>query len=213
MASSSLPPDPGSTDGTPRAALVGVGVLALAALVLVVLSLRRPELPEYAPTPTDGAVADSVGPGAHLLTVDASSPESWRYADLARGTVVDDPSTGWDLAFRRFEVRVNGGAGSNGMGGAVDLGDVPLDSVSSLPVDGYRGMEASGRDTTNAVLDHWYTYSYTTHVLTPKDRTLAVRTRDGRKVALRFMSYYCPGAEPGCVTVRYRFVESAGASD
>lgn len=194
----------------PRGALVAVGALALVVVVLVGLSLRRPELPEFAPTAAGAPPPE--GPGPHAVTVDATSPDVWKYVDLARGSVADDPASGWDLAFRRFEVRINGGAGSTGRGGAIDLGAVPLDSVSSLPADGYRGMEAAGRDTTNAVLDHWYAYSYTTHVLTPKDRTLAVMTRDGRRAAVRFVSYYCPGAQPGCVTVRYRFMDPAKAT-
>lgn len=179
----------------------------LAVVVLVGLSLRSPELPEFVPTPAASPDAGPAGPGDHLLTVDASDPERWRYVDLTRGTVVDDPGRGWDLAFRRFEVQVNGGAGREGaLGGAIDLGALALDSVGVLPAEGYRGMEAAGRDTAAPVLDHWYAYSYTTHVLKPKDRTFAVRTRDGRRAALRFVSYYCTGAQPGCVTVRYRFV-------
>ena len=65
----------------------------------------------------------------------------------------------------------------------------------------------AGRDTTLAVLEDWYSYSYTTHVLRPRDRTFALRTRDGRHAALRFLSYYCPGAQPGCVTLRFRFLD------
>ena len=201
-----------AVEGVPRPALVLVAALAVAVVVLVVLSLRRPELPEFAPTPAPDAAAGPLGPGDHRVTVDASSPDEWRYVDLARGAVGGDASAPWDLAFRRFEARVNGGAGYAGQGGAIDLGAVPLDSVAAAPPSGYRGMEAAGRDTSNAVLDHWYAYSYTTHVLTPKDRTLALRTHDGRAVLLRFVSYYCPGAQPGCVTVRYRFLDASAPS-
>jgi hypothetical protein len=189
----------------PRTAAVLIGALVVVVLVLVGISLRRPELPEFPPT---AVVREAPGgPGPHLLTVDSSDPESWRYVDLARGTVVEHPASGWDLAFRRFEVRVNGGPGFTGQAGAIDLGDVALDSVTSLPVEGYRGMEVAGRDTTLAVLEDWYTYSYTTHVLRPRERTFALRTASGRRAALRFLSYYCPGAQPGCVTVRYRFLD------
>jgi hypothetical protein len=188
-----------------RKALVVVGSLVVAVLVLVGLSLRRPEVLEYSPTAVGGVEAS--GPGPHQLTVDASDPKSWRYVDLARGTVVASPAEGWDVAFRRFEVRLNGGAGSSGRAGALDLGPVALDSVTTVPDEGYQAMEANGRDTTLAVLQDWYSYSYTTHLLRPRDQTFAVRTATGRRTALRFVSYYCPGAQPGCVTVRYRFVD------
>jgi hypothetical protein len=188
-----------------RKGVVIVAALVAVVLALVGLSLRSPELPEYPPTPVGGD--PPLGAGPHLLTVDASDPESWRYVDLARGTVVEDPAVGWDLAFRRFEVRVNGGAGAAGRAGVIDLGAVAFDSVTMVPADGYAGMEAQGRDTTLAVAADWYSYSYTTHVLRPRDRTFAIRTAVGRRAALRFSSYYCPGARPGCVTIRYRFID------
>ena len=174
-------------------------------LVLVALSLRQPELPEFAPSAIGGE--PPAGPGPHLLTIDASDPERWHYIDLARGTLVPNPAAGWDLAFRRFEVRVNGGAGFAGGAGVRALGAIPLDSVASVPADGYEAMRAEGRDTTLAVLEDWYSYSYTTHVLRPRDRTYALRTASGRPAALRFESYYCPNAQPGCVTLRYRLLD------
>jgi hypothetical protein len=90
-------------------------------------------------------------------------------------------------------------------GGGSGVSAVALDSVTSVPTEGYRGMEAVGRDTTLAVLNDWY--SYTTHVLRPRDQTFALRTAAGRRAAVRFLSYYCPGAQPGCVTLRYRFID------
>lgn len=188
-----------------------IAALALAAVALVVLSLRSPELPVFPPSPILGADADRGGgnsAGAQLLTVDASDPQSWRHVDLERGTVVEAPGPdGWDLAFRRFEVRVNGGAGGQAGAGVLALGDVALDSVRSVPASGYVGMSARGRDTTHALLDEWYSYSFTSHVLRPAARVYAVRTARGLHAALEFVSYYCPGAQPGCVTVRYRFVD------
>ncbi len=206
---------PSAASAASGGARIAIVTLALAAIALVALSLRRPALPEYSPTPIlePGALVDSAARDeARLLTVDASDPERWRHVDLALGTVVETPGAlGWDLAFRRFEARVNGGVGAEGSGGVADLGEVPLDSVPAIPAVGYLGMTVSGRDTTHALLDEWYTYSFTTHVLRPRARTFAVRTASGRHAALEFVSYYCRGAQPGCVTVRYRFLEPSGA--
>ena len=95
----------------------------------------------------------------------------------------------------------------------LDLGAVPLDSVLRLPREGYVGMTAAGRDTSQTLLEDWYSYSFTSHVLQARDRTLGVRTATGQHAALRFLSYYCPGAQPGCVTMSYMFVQtSADAS-
>ena len=201
-------PEPSTRPGVSRAGLIAVGALVAGAVVLVGLSLRQPDVPEYPPTPAEGS--GEVGTGPRILTVDASDPDRWRYVNLARGTVTEDPSgTEWDLAFRRFEARVNGGDGFRGVGGVLDLGAVPLDSVLRLPREGYVGMTAAGRDTSQTLLEDWYSYSFTSHVLQARDRTLGVRTATGQHAALRFLSYYCPGAQPGCVTMSYMFVQTS----
>jgi hypothetical protein len=205
----------GGSAGLSTRGKVVIGGLVLAAVLLVGLSVQRPELPEFPPSPilADDAPADARDPSEpRLLTIDATDPERWRHVDLTRGTVVEEPAPdAWDLAFRRFEVRVNGGAGSAAAGGVVLLEELSLDSVRGVPGEGYVGMTARGRDTTHTVLDGWYSYSFTTHVLRPEPRTYAVRTAAGRHAALEFVSYYCPGAQPGCVTLRYRFLEPSGS--
>ena len=69
---------------------------------------------------------DSSGPGTTLpkgeLQVDASSTSSFATVDLSSGTLVHvtDPFTSdaWNLGFRRYEIRVNGGvAGPGGVSG------------------------------------------------------------------------------------------------
>lgn len=186
-----------------RTGLAVIGGIVMLVVVLVVLSLRQPDVPEFAPTSVEGV--DTVPGGYRTVTVDASDPVRWHYIDLTRGTVSPTPGAGWDLAVRRFEVKVNGGDGFAGAGGVLDLGPVALDSVRTLPTEGYAGMTITGRDTSQAVLDDWYDYSFTSHILSPKDQTLAFRTASGQHVALRFLSYYCPDAQPGCVTMRYAF--------
>ena len=199
---------PPGWQGVSKGGLSAIGALVAVAVVLVGLSLRRPDVPEYPPTPAEGS--GEVGTGPRILTVDASDPDRWRYVSLARGSVVEYTSdTEWDLAFRRFEARVNGGDGFPGVGGVLDLGTVPLDSVRLLPSEGYVGMTAAGRDTAQTLLGEWYSYSFTSHVLRAKDRTLGIRTAKGQHAALRFLSYYCQGAQPGCVTVRYLFVQTS----
>jgi hypothetical protein len=188
--------------------LVGVIVVVAAALVLV--SLGRPEIAAFAPTPPAPAEVGERLVGPVTLTVDARSGERWVYFDFSRGSVVEDPDPlDWDLAFRRFHVMVNGGSGVPGRGGAlaldeVALGGIPLDSVREAPAGGYRGSDTR-TDSVAAPLARWYSYSWTSHLLTPEPRVYAVRTADGRYALLEIVGYYCPGAEPGCLTLRYRY--------
>lgn len=180
-------------------------LLVLAAATMVVFSLRRPPVSEFAPTePNPEPAGDSlVGPVTY--TVNASSSSEWIFFDFSRGSVVEDPQPAqWDLAFQRFYFVANGGEGFGGRGGILDLGAVPFDSVAEVPRVGYVGSEA-GRDTTHAVTQEWYDYSFTSHLLTPKPRTYAVRTADGRYAKLEVLGYYCPGARPGCLTFRYAY--------
>lgn len=189
-----------------KALLVPVAVallLVLGATAMVASSLRRPELPTYPPTPLSprevGAVLDT-----GTVTIDASAEGAWRFFDFGRGSVVPPADGDWDLAIHRFDVIVNGGEGFPGRGGALDLGDVAFEDVEEVPADGYEPSQA-GRDSTHAVLGDWYDYGFTSHLLRPKDRTYALRTADGRYAKMRILSYYCPGARPGCLTLRYAY--------
>ena len=196
----------------PRAAVVISLALVVAAATLVGLSLRRQPTGTYALTPT---VPEEVGTGRvgpRRLTVDASAEARWVFFDFSRGAVVEEPGPlEWDIAFRRFNVAVNGGAGFAGDGAVADLGPVPFDSVVVAPPTGWIASDAR-RDSANPAIARWYDYGFTSHLLTPRARTYAVRTADGRFAKLRFLSYYCPGAQPGCVSLEYVY-QGDGSTD
>jgi hypothetical protein len=129
------------------------------------------------------------------VTFDARSGEEWRFFDLDRGTLLVPPDTaGWDLAARRFRVI--------GATVAIDLGKVGFADARRVPEGAWVATDW-GRDTVNAALDRWYRYGFLSHLLRPKGHVYAVRTSDGGWAKLEFLSYYCPGPEAGCVTVRY----------
>ncbi|HEX7052067.1 MAG TPA: HmuY family protein [Longimicrobiales bacterium] len=188
--------------GTAVGTVLAAAIL-LTAAVLVVFSLRRPEPPTYAPTPPAPVEVGEQRVGPVVYAVDATDSDRWRYFDFSRGSVVERPRPlEWDLAFRRFHVIANGGAGFPGAGGVLDMGAVPFDSVRSVPAHGYLGTEVDP-DSINPGFGKWYDYGFTTHLLTPKGHVYAVRTADGRFAKLEILSYYCPGAQPGCITFRY----------
>lgn len=200
-------PAPGAPGGR-TALLISCAILG-AAVVLVGLSLRREPPVTFAPTSFEpGPVGDSVV-GPVRITLDATHPDRWVYFAFSRGAPIAGPAPpAWDLAFRRFNIRVNGGEGFSGRAGVIDLGDVPFDSVRTVPATGY--VTSLPRDSVNPAIDRWYDYGFTSHLLTPKSRVYAIRTSDGRYAKLRFVSYYCPGAQPGCVTVEYVYQGDGG---
>ncbi len=184
-------------------ALLAVAAIVIVAATLVGLSLRQPTVPTYTPTSPSPRDAGRALVGPVLYTVDASSPEHWRYFSFRLGSVMDNAGAmDWDLAFRRYQVIANGGAQFSGRGGIVDLGEVAFGDVTSVPDAGYQGTEG-GMDPRNPAIAGWYRYGFFSHVLSPKPRVWAVRTADGRYAKIELVSYYCPRLRPGCLTFRY----------
>lgn len=184
--------------------------LVLVAVVFVASTLRAPEMPTYAPTPPAPVEVGGEKVGPVTVTVDASAGDRWVYFDFSRGSVVESPrSTEWDLAFRRYRIIVNGGPGFAGEGGVLGFPGVHFDSLVSVPENDYVLTRHEG-DSLNAVLEKWYDYSWTSHVLEPKPAVYALRTADGRYAKFQILGYYCPGARPGCVTIRYVYQGRGG---
>ncbi len=187
-----------------------VGGIVLLAAIYVGFSLQRPEPPTFSPTPVEPRPAGEELVGPRTVTVDASVPHRWVFFSFDEGSVVEDPGpTDWDLAFRRFTVITNGGDGFHGVGGALDLGEVPFDSVTVLPTQGYQASEAVS-DSANPVLERWYDYSLFSHLLSPQERVYGIRTADGRYAKIQILGYYCVGAVPGCLTFRYVYQGGGG---
>jgi hypothetical protein len=187
-----------------------VGIVFVALIVGVVASsLVRPEVETFVPSAVapEEVGARSVGP--LVYTVDATAHDRWVYFDFSRGSVVDigsRRSLDWDIAFQRHRMISNGGAtNSLGLAAVLDLGPVNIDSVLVLPASGYVTDEQPGDTPRNRLLEDWYDYSWISHLLRPADRAFALRTADGKIAVLRFLGYYCPGGQPGCVTFRYYY--------
>ncbi len=193
--------------------MTGAGVLLAGALVY--LTLQRPEPPSFMPTPPAIREAGDTLVGPVLVTIDARAESAWQFFDFSRSAVVERPDPlGWDLAFRRFRIIVNGGPGFAGGGAALALDDTTFDAVREAPAEdaAWRATVAQRGDSTHAVLQGWYQYGFTSHILSPKPRVYVVRTADGRWAKFEIMGYYCPGATPGCVTIRYVYQGSGSRS-
>lgn len=202
---------PGTVRGEDRAdggrpvVLYAAGAVFLFILVIVVAgSFARPDPVTFVPTPVaprppvDGFVVDTV-------TVDARDGSRWVYFDFDRRSTVGGPLAGWDLALNRYHVVVNGGTGYPGAGGAIAIA-APWETVTEAPASGYATTEGALEDgPATPGLERWYRYGFFSHLLEPKDETYVIRTAEGGYAKLRILSYYCPQATPGCVTLMYGF--------
>lgn len=175
------------------------GLFAVLLVGLVVRSLDRPSPATRAPD-----VGEVDPSGARTVTLDARSSERWVHFDLSSGRIVP-PDTGvWDLAVRRFHVVVNGGADLPGEAAVAPTGDTALAAVTRPPRDGWRTTrEDADGELRHPLLESWYDYDFFSHLLRARPAVWAVRSASGKPYKLRFLSYYCPGPEGGCVTFRY----------
>jgi hypothetical protein len=90
-----------------------------------------------------------------------------------------------------------------------DLGAVPFDSARVGAATAFVPAAARG----NGVMDHWYRYSFVTHLLEPDARVFALRARDGALWKLQVVGYYCPGLVAGCLTLRYAPLVASSRDD
>ena len=196
----------------PNAAIVIIGFLVIAAVIFVASSLRQSApLTFYPVSVVDPQEVGEQLVGPSVFTVDGRV-DDFAYFDFSSGSVVESPGPlGWDLAFQRFTILANGGPNFAGQGGILDLGITSLDSVTTVPTNGYE-VNSSGRDVSNAATARWYEYSWTSHLLTPKLTVFAVRTADSRYAVFQILSYYCPAAQAGCTTIRYRYQGAGGTA-
>ncbi|ADO75066.1 HmuY family protein [Stigmatella aurantiaca] len=159
-----------------------------------------------------------VQPETVKLTVDASDASKTIGVRLGQGTVAAltpptegfaEPAVGnWDISFKRTWLQTNSGTSGSGQAGALVAEDTEFSAVTRaaegpytadtmLPVAGPPGSgEASG----NAVLNDWYDYDTTTHVVTPKARVFLVKTVEGAFAKVRILTY-----SGGTFTLEYTY--------
>lgn len=149
------------------------------------------------------ATASAQEPLLSPVTVSDVPAETVSYISLHSNKAVDEAEkteTNWDIAFRSTSIIVNGSA---------RYVDAAFDAVTTAPADGYKedsgetGVALSGGSGSG-----WYYYDMDAHVLTPlPDRTIVLRTRDGKYAKVEILSYYRGGdtgfGEPRFFTFRY----------
>ncbi|MEN8145151.1 MAG: HmuY family protein [Gemmatimonadota bacterium] len=177
-------------------------------IVIVVGSLRRAEprtflLSQLSETGL-GTEASLAGPT--VVSLDARSPDRWTWFDFSRAASPSVPGPmEWDLGVRRFQLLVNGGPGFSGNGGVMVVQE-GFGELAEAPGGEYEVSRVSpGGDSLSTGFDDWYEYGFFSHLLEPLDATYVLRTAEGHYVKLRILSYYCPGPEPGCLTIEYTY--------
>jgi HmuY protein len=199
--------------------------------------------PKPEPNPCQGALRQSLGlvdelSGGAVATLEADETEAkifvdasaggvdgqdrfpWVYLSLERGAAaaLTDlealESTEWDLAFKRFVVRTNGGDSGPGRGGALrvaltwddvdqsTLGDVVLPQESWFDDECNLTTDENGELITT--FSGWSQYDQAAHVLTPANVVFITAAADGSLYKVAIEDYYAtPSGQPGNVAGRY----------
>lgn len=152
-----------------------------------------------------GRVAGSAG--VISAVVDATSKTSIIYFDMDEGRELSseeafDAGT-WDLAFQRYNIATNGGAGGPGNVGVAVLKEKAFDAVTMAPETGY--LQDTGETVFNGVEGGWYYYDLGVHrLLTQGDRTYVVRTGNLHAFKLRMRGYYDDAGTPAMLSFDYQ---------
>mgnify|MGYP000176840800 CR=1 FL=1 len=157
--------------------------------------------------------------------VDATSEDDWVYIDLQTlsqtypSAPASDPD-GWDVAFKRSDIKINSGASGAGEVGIHDIYQGDWDSINAVPGDAdyHRDTdealafvtypEGDGSCSGTATDYGWYHYSYFCdegngiHHISPRDVVYIVK--DGEQYwKFRVLDYYSDSGDSGQLSVEF----------
>jgi hypothetical protein len=189
-----------------------------AAVLLVWTAACAPRLE----TPNDGpdggtslVINEDMGDGVTITRVDATDEELWVYFDFDTMAAVEpdtpEMSQSWDLGFRRFRIKLNGGVtGTGGVAMALVTG-VAFADLSQAPADGYISDLPDNAEDEDLEPEYvmsegetaWFDYSPTTHVLTLRDHVYVVRSVENIYYKMQIIAYYDDAGSPAYVRFQW----------
>jgi len=183
-------------------------VLAMAAMLMMWVGCSDDD---------DNPVGPGGGDTALTFMVNATSYDDYTYFSLSAGDTlaggVPKPlATGWDIAFRRDAVMLNGGTSTtnNGDVEAYDLGAVNYDDVTIGDTVGITWM-ADGIDN---FIDSFYIYNGQTHQLTANNFVWSMVDAEGDNyIKFKVDSMVGAGMPPSMGTVHLTYFYQSTASD
>ncbi len=154
----------------------------------------------------------SEGGGVTRTELDAGDALAWVYVDADDGLAeLDGPRPGWDLAFSRQRIQLDGGISGDGGVELVAVEAATLEDVAAIPTGGWITDQADDDDENTEpeyAFDVWFDYDSESHVLTPKPLVFVVHTGDGAYVALDILDYYDDAGSSGLFTFRWMLLSA-----
>ncbi|MFZ1683757.1 MAG: HmuY family protein [Candidatus Zixiibacteriota bacterium] len=194
-------------------------LIALAALILVLAGCSKDN--PVTPTPPQGTattVWDNAG-SFWQTTVDGSSYTAWMgYSFTSKDSIssgVPKPTAiGWDLAFRRDNIKTNSGISSDNAG---DVGGIQLTSTDFAAVTAADSVGKSWKtDAVSYFIDNWYVYDPVHHTLNNNQNVYTMVDAKGHNY-LKFRIDSLVGAamppDMGTVYLTYYYNTTADSKD
>ena len=172
--------------------------------------------PEPEAQPDGGVLPSHVttvdnGDGSFTTSVDATAMDAWIGFDFQSGGEAAESTTSWDLGFRRFEVKSNGGTSGEGGVEVAILAGADFATLARAPLDGWSSDTAEASPFNAG--DGWYAYDINSHVLTPRDLIYVIRSAEGAYFKLEFTDYYDDAGTSGYPAFRWAPVDAPAAED
>ncbi len=156
--------------------------------------------------------------GVTKSSVNATSVEDWIYLDFGSGEEVypsaPDESDTWDIAYRRYHMRLNGGVSGNQDVAALALPGQNFSELSTVPQGDFSTDQEDGDDEGDepdyyfaSEAGTWYDYNPMTHVLTPKEQVYVIRSAEGTHYKYAIETYYSEAGTAGHLTVSWAALE------
>ncbi len=166
----------------------------------------------------DGLVTiEHVGDGSSQVRLDCKSEARWVHFDLSTGRsfiTEDGDAAGsegaWDLAFQRFNIKLNGGVSGEGGVEVAWMDEVDFAEVAAIAdnmVFATDSEDSDGDGISEYVMsigdNRWYSYNVMSHVLTPKEIVYLVKGHSGDYFKFAMIEYYDDAGTAGYPKFRW----------
>jgi HmuY protein len=127
---------------------------------------------------------------------------AFTYVSLREGKIItgaDTLTNKWDIAFKQFYIKVNGGTNATGGGNAAAyIANSTFETYTQIVEADTEFKQDNGATyALNPTPGVWYTYSPTTYLALPiPGKIFVIRTADGRYAKLEITSFYKNGVTP-----------------
>jgi len=179
------------------------------------LALEGGDMEDFSSEYGENLSHEDLPDGATKTVVDATDADAWIYLDLESRMQVTpatpEDSRDWDIAFRRFEIKTNGGV--NGQGGveAVGIEGMAFEAVAVAPIEGYRVDAVDGPEEDNLLMDYvlndWFNYSPMSHILTPRPVVFIVRSVESTYFKFAIDGYYSEAGTAGIMQFHWAEID------